>query len=161
MKKFLIILCAFLFLGTDIVWAETQYPVFSSALGGGGGYYTRRGVRRSVYRPDGAQTAVVSARTVNRPRKKIVLQYAPGQIDLTNEQMEKLMPVIRRIQEGKVGTIELIGICRNYATTATRLTNLSRILYSYAPALRIHDRNISGPAVVDSNDNTVEFVEYW
>ena len=158
MKKFLIILCAFFLLGAEIAWAQ---PVFSGALGGGGGYY-RSGVRRSVYRPRGATTRYAApAKPAIRPRSKIILKYEPGQMNLAQEQMEKLMPAVRRIQDGKVRKIELIGICRDYATAAIRITNLSRTLYSYAPNLQIDDRTIVGPAVVPSNDNTLEFVEYW
>ena len=163
MKKIIIILCTFFLLGLEVSLAEAQYPVFSASLGGGGGYYTGRGVRRSVYRPYGGttRTQYVARQIVKSPHEKLVLQYAPGQIDLTNEQMEKLMPMIRRIQDGKVRKVELIGICRDYMTTFNRLTNLIRTLHSYAPKLKIEHRDISGPAVVDSNNNTVEFVEYW
>ena len=168
MKKFLIILCAFLLLGTEIAWAQAKHPVFSSALGGGGygygyGYgYARRGVRRSVYRPyEGTRSAYVVAQPAKWAREKIVIKYEPGQIALANEHMEKLMPMIRRIQDGKVRSVEIIGICRDYNTIANREANISKILRSYAPSLNIRHREISGAAVIDSNDNTVEFVEYW
>ena len=160
MKKFLIILCAVFFLSADVVWAQTRYPVFSSALGGGSGYYARRGVRQSFYRPRGA-TRYVASDTRPRIHEKTILKYAPNQIDLENDQMEKLMPAIRRIQDGKARSIELVGICRNYATASNRLTNLTRILTSYSPNLNVKHRYIAGPAVVDSNDNTIEFIEYW
>ena len=164
MRKFLIILCALLFLGTEIAWAQAEHPVFSASLGGGGyGYYGRRGVRRSVYRPYGAvtQTRHVAVVPARHPPEKLVIQYGPSQINLSNEQMEKLMPMIRRIQDGKIRKIELIGICRDYTITANRIANISKILRSYAPNLTIRHRDISGAAVVDSNNNTVEFVEYW
>ena len=156
MKKFLICLCAFLFLGVEIAWAQARHPVFSSALGGGA-YYTGRGVRRSVYRPGGGRAAAPAI----LPRKKTIIKYQPGQIELSEDLMEKLMPTIRRMQDGKVKSLEVIGICRDYNTTSNRQLSLDKILRSYAPNLDIKFREISGAAVIRSNDNTMEFVEYW
>ena len=164
MKKFLIIACAFFLLGTEIAWAQ-RYPVFSSAVGGGG--YARRGVRRSVYRPGGGGGGVITTTTfggtqrVTVPRKKTIIKYDPGQIQISEEAMEKLMPMIRRIQDGKVKSVEVIGICRDYNITSNRQLSLDKILHAYSPNLTINFREISGPAVVRSNDNTMEFVEYW
>ena len=168
MRKFLIILCAFVFLGTEIAWAQAKYPLFSSSLGGGGYGYYRRGVRRSVYRPYGggrvygeATTVFAGPKKITAPRKKIVIKYKPGQIELSEDLMEKLMPMIRRLQDGKVKSLEVIGICKDYNTTSHRQLSLDKILHSYSPNLEINFREISGPAVVNSNDNTMEFVEYW
>ena len=75
--------------------------------------------------------------------------------------MEKLMPMIRRLQDGKIKSLEVIGICRDYNTTSHRQLRLDKILHSYSPNLEIKFREISGAAVISSNDNTMEFVEYW
>jgi len=165
MKKIFFALIMLLFLGADMAYA---YPVFSSALGGGG--YARRGLRRSVYRPSGARGYVAPGETltvfggvqkVTAPRKKIVIKFEPGQVALSEDQMEKLMPMMRRIQDGKVKTLEVIGICRNYNVTSHRQMSVDKVLHSYSPNLEVKYREISGPAVVNSNDNTMEFVEYW
>ena len=165
MKKFLVILGILLFLGTEIAWAQAQHPVFSASLGGGGygyGYYGGRGVRRSVYRPVArTRSEYVVAQPVKRARKKIILKYEPNQIDLIDDQMEKLMPVVRNIQDGKVKTLEVIGICRDYNTISHRQRSLAKILRSYSPSLDLRFRQITGAAVIDSNDNTMEFVGYW
>jgi len=132
--------------------------------------YGRRGVRRSVYRPYGAgnyrvpveaTTVFGGVQKVAVPRQKTIIKYQPGEIQISENSMEKLMPMIRRIQDGKVKSLEIIGICRDYNLTSNRQLSLDKILHSYAPNLSINFREISGPAVVNSNNNTMEFVEYW
>ena len=171
MKKIILILMAILFIGGEAAWAQDrQLPVFSSSLGGGGGYYGRRGVvrRGTVYGTrgrtyDGYQKVnTVIAGPVKRKvmQKKTVIHYDADQINLSEKQMEELMPVIQRIQEKKTTSLDVIGIARNYNAISNRQLSLDKVLLSYAPNLRINYREISGPAVVDSNDNTVEFIEY-
>ncbi|MBQ7413156.1 MAG: hypothetical protein IJV07_02650 [Alphaproteobacteria bacterium] len=171
MKKIILILMLILFVGADIAWAqEKQLPVFSSSLGGGGGYYGRRGVirRGTVYGTRGRvyngyqESHTVIAGPVRRKimGKKTVIHYDADQIALNEKQMEELMPIIQRIQEKKTTSLDVIGIARNYNVISKRQLSLDKVLLSYAPNLRINYREISGPAVVDSNNNTVEFVEY-
>ena len=74
--------------------------------------------------------------------------------------MEKLMPLIKRIQQRKTKSLEVIGIAKDYSLIYHRLTSLGRIFQSYTPHLMPDFRDISGPAVVKSNNHTVEFIEY-
>ena len=82
MKRFLLILACIFWMGVDVAAAQENYPVFSAALGGGA--YSARGVRRSVYRPRGgiytagdSNTTVFAggSRHVAKPSKKIILKY--------------------------------------------------------------------------------------
>ena len=168
MKKILFAIIGLLLIGTELAYAQ-GYPVFSSSLGGGaGGVYTRRGVRRSVYSPGGyagygygeGHVVFGGAQRAARHQKKIVLKYEPNQIAPSEEQMEKLMPLLRRMQDGKVDHVDIIGIDRSYNITSKRYMNLDQIFNSYSPNIKINLREISGAAVVPSNNGTVEIVEY-
>ena len=167
MKKILFAVIGLLLMGSELAYAQ-GYPVFSSSLGGGaGGVYTRRGVRRSVYRPGGygygygeGHVVFGGVQRAAKPQKKIVLKYEPNQIAPTEEQMEKLMPLMRRMQDGKVDHVDIIGIDRSYNATSKRHMNLDQIFNSYSPNIKINFREISGAAVVPSNNGTIEIVEY-
>ena len=171
MKKIILILMLMLFVGADVSWAqEKKLPMFSSSLGGGGGYYGRRGVvhRGTVYGTRGrvyngyqeGHTVIPGPAKRKVMQKKTVIHYDADQIGLNEKQMEELMPVIQRIQEKKTTSLDVIGIARDYNVISKRQLSLDKVLLSYAPNLRINYREISGPAVVDSNNNTVEFIEY-
>ena len=134
-----------------------QAQEFSSSLGGGGIGYT--GVRRTMYTPRG-QVVAPTVRKQQR-RKKTIVKYSPNQVDLNNDQMEKLLPLMKRIQDGKVKSLDVVAIARDYNMTYHRETSLGRVFQSYTPNIQPNFRHISGPAVVDSNDNTVEFIEYY
>ena len=168
MKKTLFAIIGMLLLGSELAFAE-GYPVFSASLGGGAGAYTNRGVRRSVYRPGvygdgyvggGGHVVIGGVQQAARAQKKIVLKYNPDQITLSEEQMEKLMPLVRRMQAGKVAYIDIIGIDKSYNATTQRHLNLDQVFNSYSPNIKINFREISGAAVVPSNDHTIEIVEY-
>lgn len=133
-------------------FAEAQ--TFSAALGGGSGYRTGRVVVKNGQ--------VVRSASTRKPvvRKKTVIRYEPNQIHLTEAQMEKLMPMIRRIQTGKTKSLEVVGIAKDYSLIYHRQTSLGRVLQSYAPNILPNFREISGPGVVKSNNHTVEFIEY-
>lgn len=132
--------------------AEAQ--TFSAALGGGSGYKSGRAVVKNGQ--------VVRTASVKKPvvRKKTVIRYEPNQIHLTEAQMEKLMPMIKRIQSGRTKSLEVIGIAKDYNLIYHRQTSLGQVFQSYTPNIRLDFREISGPAVIKSNDNTMEFVEY-
>lgn len=149
MKKIFIALAVFFFMSCV---AEAQ--TFSAALGGGSGYRSGRAVVKNGQ--------VVRTASVRKPvvRKKTVIRYEPNQIHLTETQMEKLMPMIRRIQTGKTKSLEVIGIAKDYNLIYHRQTSLGRIFQSYTPNLSPDFREISGPGVIKSNNNTMEFIEY-
>ena len=168
MKKILFAIIGLLLRGSELAFAE-GYPVFSASLGGGAGSYGYRGVRRSMYRP-GSYVGVGSGETqvvyggvrapASRPQKKIVLKYDPNQIELTEKQMETILPLIRRVQDGKVEHIDIISICRSHSAAAKRQTSLDQIFTAYNPNIKLNYRVISGAAVIAANDHTVELVEY-
>ncbi len=130
-------------------------PVFSSSLGGGGigyGYTTVRDGR--TYTPStrsNMQKRVVPRRTV--------LHYTEDQTELNEKQREILMKIVRRIQEGKTSSVEVISIARNNGIHYHRLTLLTRFFILYANK-QILTKRISGASVLDSNNNTVEIIEY-
>ena len=148
MKKIFFYLILILFI-SDVSHAQT----FSAALGGGGHYGSKTVVRNGQV----VRTGAVKKPTV---RKKTVIKYEPNQTHLTEAQMEKLMPLIKRIQQRKTKSLEVIGIAKDYSLIYHRLTSLGRIFQSYTPHLMPDFRDISGPAVVKSNNHTVEFIEY-
>ena len=144
-------------LGISVSWAQTNHPVFSASLGGGsGGVSYRNGtvVRRA--------NGIVSQTSQKRRAvpHKLVLNYSADQILLGEEQAAKLMPVIQRIQAGQVQSLEVIGIGRDPNTVYHRQNALRQMLMSYAPNLTPYFREITGAAVLDINNNTVEFIEY-
>ena len=165
MKKILFAIIGLLLMGGELAYAE-GYPVFSASLGGGAGAYGYRGVRRSIYRPgryvgSGEHQVVYGGvRAASKPQKKIVLRYDPNQIELTEKQMETILPLIRRVQDGKVDHIDIISICRSHSAAAKRQTSLDQIFTSYNPNIKLNYRVISGAAVITANDHTVELVEY-
>jgi hypothetical protein len=150
MKKILFSLILGLLI-TESVWAQS----FSSALGGGS--YSRN---RTVIQ--NGQIIHSRGNPVVKPivRKKTVIKYEQNQVDLNESQMEKLMPIIRRIQSKKTTSLDVIGIAKNYSTIYHRQNSLAHIFQSYTPHLQPNFREISGPGVVKSNDNTIEFIEY-
>ena len=156
MKKiFLLIFVAFIGI-SELAFAQ-NYPVFSSSLGGGSSGY--RASRYTMYRPNRGGRATPVRQTIRS--KKTIIKYDANQLDPTRDQIEKLMPSIKRIQDGKVSSCQLVGIAQSYSTASRRLVGLKRILESYSSSLVTRDRIISGPAVVSSNDNTVELIEYY
>lgn len=132
--------------------AEAQ--TFSAALGGASGYKSGRTVIKNGQ--------VVRSASTRKPiiRKKTVIRYEPNQIELTEAQMEKLMPMIRRIQTGKTKSLEVVAIAKDYNLIYHRQTSLGRMFQSYTPNLSPDFREISGPGVIKSNNNTMEFIEY-
>lgn len=149
MKKIFFYLILILFISET-----SQGQMFSSALGGGGYSSSTKTV---VKNGQVVRTGAVKKPTV---RKKTVIKYEPNQVQLTEAQMEKLMPMIKRIQQGKTKSLEIIGIAKDYSLIYHRLTSLGQIFRSYTPNLTPDFRDISGPAVIKSNNHTVEFIEY-
>lgn len=149
MKKIFLCIVFSLFMAS---FAEAQ--TFSSALGGGVGYSANRSVIKNGQ--------VVRGGAVKKPviRKKTVIRYEPNQIELTEAQMEKLLPMIRRLQDNRTKSLEVIGIAKDYNLIYHRQTSLGRMFQSYVPHLQVRFREISGPAVVQVNNHTMEFVEY-
>lgn len=153
MKKLIIsgiILCILCM--TNIVQAG---PVFSSSLGGGGigyGYTTVRDGRS--YAP--SARSQVQKRVVP---KRTVLHYTEEQTEPNEKQREILMKIARRIQDGKTSSVEVVSIARNNGIHYHRLTLLTRFFISYANK-QILTKRISGASVLDSNNNTVEIIEY-
>lgn len=159
MKRIILLTClSIFFMGVVTAQAQETYPVFSSALGGGGGSYRRSAVFRRGVVP-GTRTAGVKKIRKEAP-KKTVIRYEPNQTNLTDEQMETLLPLIQRIQAGEVRSLDVIAICRDYSTAYYRQSALGRMFRSYTPNLMPHFRQITGDAVLASNDNTMEFIEY-
>ena len=159
MKRIILLTClSIFFMGVVAAQAQESYPVFSSALGGGGGAFRRSGVfRRGVV--SGTRTVGVK-KTRKAAPKKIVIRYEPTQTNLTDEQMETLMPLIQQIQAGEVRSLDVVAICRDYSTAYYRQSALGRMFRSYTPNLMPHFRQITGDAVITSNDNTMEFIAY-
>lgn len=156
MKKLflLIFLC---FCAAPMVYAQAT---FSSALGGGAGYVP---ARQTFYNPAAPTThAAPAARPAARPTfKKTTIKYSPAQVSPTSAQMEKLAPFIKRIQSHKIKSLELVGITRDYNLAYHRLDALSKIIEAYDINLPIDYQYITGNAVLKSNDNTIEILEYW
>ena len=170
-KAFLILLCLF-FIGIDVALAQERTPVFSSSLAGGVGY-TYRGVRRNMYRPamgyninGGSVTGTYSILTGSPNassirQKKYIFRYKDKQIELLENQMEKFMPFIKRLRENKTKSLEMFCIAKDRDIASRRCSNLIGILNSYKPDFKPTYKIISGPAVVKSNNNTVEIIESW
>jgi len=156
-KVFFVLTLLFGMVVTDTVMAQERYPVFSGSLGGGSGGV---GVRRTFYRPN-SSGGVVASRPQAVRRKKTILKYAPDQVLLTEKQMERLMPMIKRIQDGKISSLEVVVIDTEYEAVSRRQTELVKLFLQYVPNFEPSFREISGPAVIASNDNTAEFIEYY
>ena len=154
MKKIIWISLLGICLGATEVSAQSGYPMFSSGLGGG--YVLQKGSIRRLGSGSVARMAPVKRIA---PRKTII-RYEPNQIHLTEEQMKVLMEVIERVQEGKVRSLDIVGIAYDYNIIYHRETALGRIFQSYTPNLQPNFRHISGGGVVPSNADTVEFIEY-
>ena len=150
MKKFLFILVLGL-LTAKSTWAQS----FSSALGGGSYSSNKTIVQNGRIVQTGGKTTI-------KPvfRKKTVIRYSENQIDLNESQMEKIMPIIKRIQSQKTKQLEVVSIAKDYNTNYHRQISLGRVFQSYTPHLQPNFREISGPGVVKSNNNTIEFIEY-
>ena len=153
MKKLIIsgiILCILCM--TNIVQAG---PVFSSSLGGGGIGYGYTTVR------DG-RSYVPSARSHVQKRvipKRTVFHYTVDQTAPNEKQREILMKIVRRIQDGKTSSVEVVSIARDDNLNYYRLLTLNKFFQGY---LNVQPRNrrITGASVLDSNNNTVEIIEY-
>ena len=130
-------------------------PVFSSSLGGGGigyGYTTVRDGR--TYTP--------STRSNMRKRvvpRRTVFCYSVDQTAPNEKQREILMKIVRRIQDGKASSVEVVSIARDDNLNYYRLLTLNKFFQGY---LNVQPRNrrITGSSVLDSNNNTVEIIEY-
>ncbi len=157
MKK--IFLFSIIFLGileSSIVSAE---PVFSSALGGGASYDTRS---ENVKRYKGQEQSVIMQKKVVKPYKT-VLRYQPSEIALNEEHRALLAKIIDRYNNGQMFKIELVGINRDESTTSESYHRLRQVLgffESYMPGVNIKSRYVMGSVVFDTNDNTVEILEY-
>ena len=155
-KNVIIGIVLMLCMGFSAARAQMDHPVFSASLGGGGAGYRGGAVVRRA-------NGVVTSQTVQKRKvapHKLVLRYDGEQTLLSDEQMKKLMPVIQRIQSGQTQSLEVIGIGRDYNTVYHRQNALRQAFFSYTPNLTPYFREITGAAVVDSNNNTVEFIEY-
>ena len=148
MKKIFLCLALTLFI-SELSYSQS----FSSALGGSGLTTSHQVIKSGQG---------VRSGSIRKPvtRKKTVIRYEPNQVELTDAQMEKLMPMIRRIQAGKTKSLEVVGIAKDYSLIYHRQTSLGRMFQSYIPNLLPRFREISGAAVVKANNNTVEFIEY-
>ena len=154
MMKRIIGLFLILCMGISVARAQTDHPVFSSSLGGGS---LSRREGSIVRRVSGGTLQTVQKRRIT-PRK-LVLRYEGARLTLTDDQMQKLMPLFQRFQSGQSQSLEVIGIGRDYNTVYHRQNALRQTFMSYTPNLTPHFREITGAAVLDSNDNTVEFIE--
>ena len=150
MKKFLLTLILGLLISEPI-----SAQSFSSALGGGS-YTEKKAIIKN------GQLVRTGGNTAKKPiaRNKTTIKYEETQINPTEEQMEKLMPLIKRIQSKKTKDLEIVCIAKDRNIVNHRNTSLARIFQSYAPYLKPNFREIYGPAVIKSNNNTVEFIEY-
>ena len=176
MKKILFAIIGLLLIGTELAYAQ-GYPVFSSSLGGGaGGVYTRRGVRRSVYRPGGyagygyggGSVGGSSSYLQGSPNaeiivknKKYILKYSKDKVEVTKKEMEKLKPIIQHLKDKKVKSLEIIGIDRDRDLSQNRYSELVEIFKAYAPDIQINYRSIFGVAVLESNNHTIEIIEHY
>ena len=177
MKKILFAIIGLLLMGSELAYA--QYPVFSSSLAGGaGGIYTRRGVRRSVYRPGGyaGYVGYTGGGVVHETRssisgtpnpatayrvRKYVLRYSKYKTEVTKKEMEKLKPIIEHLKEGNVKSLDIVGIDRDPDLSQNRYSALVEIFRAYAPDIPINYRSISGIAVFETNDHTIEIIENY
>ena len=149
------IICFVLF-GTSAVSAQ---PVFSSALGGGASYDSRI---ESTKRYNGKEQSVVTQKKVVKPYKT-VLRYQPSETALNEEHRALLAKTIDRYNNGQIFQIELVGINRDEPTTSEsyhRLIQVQRFFKAYMPETKIKSRYVMGSVVFDTNDNTVEILEY-
>ena len=128
---------------------------FSSALGGGS-YTEKKAIIKN------GQLVRTGGNTVKKPiaRNKTTIKYEETQINPTEEQIKKLMPRIKRIQSKTTKDLEIVCIAKDRNIVNHRNTSLGRIFQSYTPYLKPNFREIYGPAVIKSNNNTVEFIEY-
>ena len=156
-KNVIIGIVLMLCVGFSAARAQTDHPVFSASLGGGGTVHRGGAVVRRT------NNGVVTSQTVQKRKvvpHKLVLRYEGDQTLLSDEQMKKLMPIIQRIQSGQTQSLEVIGIGRDYNTVYHRQNALRQTFFSYTPNLTPYFREITGAAVIEPNNNTVEFIEY-
>ena len=178
MKKILFAIIGLLLMGSELAYA--QYPVFSSSLAGGaGGVYTRRGVRRSVYRPGGYAgytgygydgnaigetysllSGTASPTVIVKPIKYI-LRYSKNKVEVTKKEMEKLKPIIQHLKDRKIKSLEIIGIDRDPDLSQSRYAKIVEIFTAYHPDIQINYRSISGVAVLETNNHTIEIIEHY
>lgn len=131
---------------------------FSASLGSGGS--------ANVPSFNNGRRAIHSQSDVNYGRKnsrstvrKTVLRFKPEQTELDETQKQKIMPIIKRIQEGKTTDLEVVGISRSDNKIYHRQMGLDQFFRGYVTNVRPFYRYVSGNAVMNSNDNTMEIFE--
>ena len=157
MKK--ISLLSIVFLALFSASSVLADPVFSSALGGGTSYGVRVG-NINRYNEKG-QTNILQKKVV-KPFKT-VLRYQPSETSLNEEHRALLAKIVDRYNNGQVFKIELVGINRDESTTSENYHRLRQVLgffEAYIPGIKIKSRYVMGSVVFDTNDNTVEILEY-
>ncbi len=123
-------------------------PVFSPALFSGP-------VNRTGGRP-----ASRVARTNPTKDAAIVtfLYFADGQINMTAEQKQQLVPVIKRISSGETRQVIMSGVSVSEEDSKKRLNRLSIFLRDYNRDVSIQARVVDRNNVINNN-NVVQIVE--
>lgn len=156
MKQFLVCL-----LGISLMSSVAMAQQFSNSLGGGSSQKanSRYGVNRTQSNSTSSYNDLKA--TSKKGVVKTVLRFTPAQIRLDDEHEKQIMPIIRRVQEGRTKSVEVVAISKNYNSTYQRINTLRQLFIGYTPNLIPSFRHITGRAVFNSNDNTVEIYEYY
>lgn len=143
-----VILFLSVILGVSAAVAQTRTPVFSPALLSGPVQYNQK-------------QRTVPANQVKAPSVAVnttYLYFSPGQLDLTTEQKEQLIPIIKRITSGETKQIIMSGVSSSEEDSRRRLNRLSIFLRDYNRDVLIQARVVDSKNVI-RNNNVVQIIE--
>lgn len=123
-------------------------PVFSPALLSG-----------PVNRTGGRPASRVARTNPTKDAAMVTfLYFSDGQIDMTAEQKQQLVPVIKRISSGETRQVIMSGVSESEEDSKKRLNRLSIFLRDYNRDVSIQARVVDRNNVINNN-NVVQIVE--
>lgn len=145
--KIPVLFIAFCFVISLQAFAQTptRTPVFSPALFSGS--VKNKNVSRNTTRQPTNDAATVT-----------FLYFSDGQIDMTTEQKQQLIPVIKRISSGETRQIIMSGVSVSEEDSKKRLNRLSIFLRDYNRDISIQARVVDRNNVINNN-NVVQIIE--
>ena len=93
-------------------------------------------------------------------QNKMLLQFEPAALALTESQKQQLVPTLNRVQSGQVRRVTLVGYSSIPGNSYHRLTSLNLLLTSYNRQLRVNTHDVRPENVLPQNDHTVEVIEH-